>query len=367
MEPYIPLTLPLDASGWNWLTLAKKISSASAALAYYNGILESMINPAIFLSPLEVQEAVLSSRIEGTVTTIDDILKFEVNLLPESPSKQEDIKEVVNYRKAARRAYEWLNRGYAFNTTLICAIQEELMRGVRGKDKSPGELRKEQVWIGPKQSKIEQASYVPPEPLSLGGYLNNLFDFLKSDESEVLVQTAIMHAQFEIIHPFMDGNGRTGRIMIPLFLWHKKRLKSPMFYISEYFDEFREDYTSKLLSISHHNDWENWIHFFLDGITIQAQRNADKAGQVLQLYNDMKEFLPSVSNSSFVILALDALFSMPVFRTSDFVEKTGMNNQSAHRLLKQFKEAGILITLKKPAGSSPEVFQFEKLYHLLNS
>jgi Fic family protein len=362
----MPENLPLQSSRWNWQTLINKVSSASASLAYYNGILESMINPGIFLSPLETKEAVLSSRIEGTVTTIDEILKFEVDLKPEDSSKKNDIIEVLNYRNAMRRAKDWLQRELPFDLTMICAIQKDLMAGVRGKEKSPGELRKEQVWIGPKNCKLEEASYIPPEPLSLDTCMDNLIAYLKDDEPEVLIQTAIMHAQFEIIHPFMDGNGRTGRILIPLFLWHKKRLKSPMFYISEYFDEFREEYIENLLSISQNNDWEQWINFFLDAVTLQAKRNAEKASQVLQLYSEMKELVTSVSNSPFGIKVLDTLFSMPIFRSSDFINRSGLNHQTTYRMITRLKEVGVLTTLKKPAGRSPEVFRFDKFYQLLN-
>ena len=320
MKPYAPENLPLNASHWNWQKLANKVSNASASLAYYNGILETMINPDIFLSPLETKEAVFSSCIEGTVTTIDEILQFECDLKPEDNSKKNDIIEVLNYRKAMQHAKDWLQRELPFNIAMICSIHKELMAGVRGKDKSPGELRKEQVWIGPKKCKIEEAFYVPPEPLSLDILLDNLIAFIKDDEPEELIQTAIIHAQFEIIHPFMDGNGRTGRILIPLFLWYKKRLKSPMFYISEYFDEFREEYIENLLSISQNNDWEQWVNFFLDAVTLQAKRNAEKAKQILQLYDEMKDLVTLVSNSPFVITVLDTLFCMPVFRTSDFIK-----------------------------------------------
>lgn len=367
MKPFIPENLPPDFSRWNWPKLVKKVSLASDSLAYYNGVLESMINPSIFLSPLETKEAVLSSRIEGTVTTIDEVLKFEVDLKPEDDSKQADIIEVLNYRKAVRFANDWLQGGMPFNVTMICAIQNELMQGVRGKNKQPGELRKEQVWIGPKNSKIEDASFIPPEPLGINVYLEDLFAFLQKDEPEVLIQTAILHAQFEIIHPFLDGNGRTGRILIPLFLWQKRRLRSPMFYISEYFDEFRDDYVGNLTSISKNNDWEQWINFFLDAVTIQARRNANKARQVLQLYNEMKDLVATISNSPSGIKVLDTLFSMPMFRSSDFIQKSGLNRQTAHRIITRFKQEGMLVTIKKPAGSSPEVFQFDRLYHLLNN
>jgi len=365
MKPYVPEKLPLETSSWNWEKLINKVSNASANLAYYNGILGSMINPEIFLSPLETKEAIFSSRIEGTVTTIDEILKYEVDLKPEDSSKRNDIIEVLNYRKAMRSARGWLQQHLPFNRTMICAIQKDLMSGVRGKDKNPGEIRKQQVWIGPKNSGIEEASFIPPEPLGLDYWLDNLMDFLKDDDPETLIQTSIMHAQFEVIHPFMDGNGRTGRILIPLFLWHKKRLNSPMFYISEYFEEFREDYTGNLLSISQKNDWQQWISFFLDAVTFQAKRNAEKADQILLLYNEMKNLVTAVSNSSYGIKILYTLFSMPIFRNSDFMNMSGLNRQTSYRIITRLKKEGILTTFKRPAGRAPELYLFNKLYNLL--
>lgn len=365
MEPYIPNNLPPDSSRWNWQILIKKVSSASSSLAYYDGILESMINPNIFLTPLETKEAILSSRIEGTVTTLDEVLKYEVDLQPENAAKKNDIIEVLNYRKAMRHANSWLQQGFPFNITMVNAIQKELMQGVRGKDKMPGELRKEQVWIGPRNCPKEEATFVPPEPLGIKEYLGELIDFIHQDDHEVLIQTAIFHAQFEIIHPFMDGNGRTGRILIPLFLWYKNRIKSPMFYISEYFDRYRDGYISNLLSISRDNNWEDWINFFLDAIKIQAERNANKAKQVLSLYKEMKERIATISNSPYGIIVLDALFCMPIFRISDYERISGLNRQTVYRIIIRLKEEGILATIKKPVGRSPEIFRFEMLYKIL--
>lgn len=367
MEPFSPASLPLDSSHWNWEALANKVSAASSSLAYYNGILISMVNPSVFLSPLETREAILSSRIEGTVTTLDEVLKFEADIKPESESKRKDIIEVLNYRKATRYAKEWLDRGLPLNLTLVCAIQKELMSGVRGKDKNPGEVRTEQVWIGPPFCKIEEASYIPPEPLGLTAHLGNLFQFLEADNLEPLIQTAILHAQFEIIHPFLDGNGRTGRILIPLFLWHKKRLTAPMFYISEYLDENRDAYIQNLRFISQNNDWERWTNYFLDAIHVQANRNAQKALQVLRLYEEMKELVVKITKSPYGIRVLDNLFRMPILSSTDFGKLAELNPQTTYRMISRFKQEGILTTLREPSGRLPEILLFEKLYHLINN
>jgi len=365
MNPYIPEELPNNLSSLNWQKVAVKISDASAALAYYNGILQSMVNPAIFLSPLELKEAVLSSRIEGTITTVDEILKYEVDIKPESKSKQDDIIEVLNYRKATRAAKTWLDRKMPFNLTLICAIQNELIQGALGKGKHPGEIRKDQVWIGPKGCSMEEATYVPPEPLSLSIYLSNLNNYLSRTDQEVLIQTAIMHAQFEIIHPFSDGNGRTGRILIPIFLWWKNRISAPMFYISEYFDENRDQYVECLRRISDSRDWETWLLFFLEAISTQAKRNSEKANQVLGLYSSTRSRISAITKSPKANQVLDALFMTPIIRSSDFGRLAGLQPPTAHRIIALLKEEKILSTVARPAGRTPEVLMFDALFELV--
>jgi Fic family protein len=365
MNPYIPEKLPINLSKLNWETVTAKVSEASAALAYYNGILKSIINPAIFLSPLETREAVLSSRIEGTITTVDEVLKYEADLKPESIHKQDDIIEVLNYRKATRSAKEWLKRDLPFNLTLICAIQNELIQGTRGKEKHPGEIRNEQVWIGERNHPIEKATYVPPEPLGLKVHLSKLIDYMNRVDQEVLIQTAIMHAQFEIIHPFYDGNGRTGRILIPLFLWSKERISSPMFYISEYFDENRDQYVKNLRRISDAKDWEHWILFFLEAITVQAERNSKKASQVVNLYNEMRSTIAALTKSPHAMEVLDALFISPVLRPATFIKTSGLEQNSANRIIAKLKSENVLKTIKKHSGRRPEVLVFSELFKLI--
>ncbi len=365
MGPYTPQKLPVDIGKLNWQAAAIRIGQANSSLAYYNGILNSIPNPAIFLSPLETKEAVLSSRIEGTITTVDEVLKYEVDLKPESINKQEDIIEVLNYRKATRAAKEWLNRDLPFNLTLICGVQNELIDGARGKDKHPGEIRKEQVWIGPKGCPIDKAVYVPPEPLGLKNHLDNLIDFMNLSDQEYLVQAAIMHAQFEIIHPFYDGNGRTGRILIPLFLWRKGLISAPMFYISEFFVEKRDLYVENLRRITNENDWEYWILFFLEAVQIQAKRNNEKATQVLHLYKEMRDRIVDLTKSPYALKMLDSLFSAPIMKTADFIKFAGLEPKSAHRIISKLKDEKILVTVQKHSGRTSEILAFDKLYQIV--
>jgi Fic family protein len=366
MNPFTPQNFPLDLSKINWQAVAIKVGQANSALAYYDGMLNSIPNPAIFLSPLEIKEAVLSSRIEGTITTVDEVLKYEVDLKPDSLKKQEDIIEVLNYRKATKAAKEWLNREMPFNLTMICSIQKDLMDGVRGTDKHPGEIRKEQVWIGPEGCPIEEATYVPPEPLGLKVHLNNLIQFMNLKNQEVLVQTAIMHAQFEIIHPFCDGNGRTGRILIPLFLWRKKLISAPMFYISEYFDENRDEYIENLRRITSENNWESWIQFFLEAVQTQAKRNNEKATQVLDLYKEMSGRIVDITKSPNSIKVLDTLFTLPIFKTSDFIKIANLEANSVRRILSKLKREKILLTVQKHTGRTSEILVFDELYKIIH-
>lgn len=365
MEPYIPNPLPIDMTYWNWQELAPRIGFANRKLAYFDGVLSSIINPTLFLSPLETKEAVLSSKIEGTITTINEVLKFEANIKPESIRKQQDIQEVLNYRIAMRRAINWIEREMPFNVNLICNIQKELMTGVRGSNKQPGQIRTEQNWIGKQGAPIEQATYIPPEPLGLNDHLNNLINYIDRTDQEVIIQIAILHAQFELLHPFLDGNGRTGRILIPLFLWQKKLIKAPVFYISEYLEANRDSYYGNLSLISQKGEWENWVNFFLQAVATQADQNALKANQVLSLYQQMKTRIADISKSQHVIKILDAMFAFPIMESTNFIKITNLNRQTGNRIINRLKDKKILFTLREAAGRMPEILIFKELMNIL--
>ena len=232
MTPYKPDKLPL--TDLDYQRLLPLVGQANAALARYDGLLQGIPNPSVMLSPLTTQEAVLSSKIEGTQATVDEVLEQEAGLLKEG-EKYKDIQEISNYREALYSAREYL-KDYPIRLGFVRELHRILLDSVRGQDKTPGEFRKDQNWIGKYGCTIEQAKFVPPNPLQLQDFLQDWECYLNSDDIDFLLQTAVVHAQFEIIHPFKDGNGRIGRILIPLFLYQKKVLSQPMFYLSEYLE-----------------------------------------------------------------------------------------------------------------------------------
>jgi Fic family protein len=228
MQPFIPYVLPINELDWR--LLLPLVGQANAALARYDGLLAGIPNPAVMLSPLTTQEAVLSSKIEGTQATVDEVLEQEAGLLKEG-EKYEDIREISNYRQALYQAREYL-KDYPIRLAFVRELHRTLMNSVRGKDKTPGQFRLDQNWIGPLHCPIEQATFVPPNPIQLPDHLRAWEVYLDLDDVDFLIQTAVVHAQFELLHPFKDGNGRIGRILIPLFLYQKRVLSQPMFYLS---------------------------------------------------------------------------------------------------------------------------------------
>jgi len=218
MKPFIPDKLPLESI--NWESHVPLIGQANAALDRYDGMLQGIPNPGVFLSPLTTQEAVLSSKIEGTlVSSMEEVLEFEASPRePVEPSKKTDIQEIINYRTAMWKAMESIEeRPLCLN--LVKDLHGILLDSVRGRDKALGEFRRTQNYIAPPGSPIEQATYVPPSPELLPAVLDNWEKYMHFAEKDVLVHLAIVKAQFEIIHPFLDGNGRLGRMLIPLFLF----------------------------------------------------------------------------------------------------------------------------------------------------
>ena len=290
------------------------------------------------------------------------MLEHEAGILKEG-EKSKDIQEIVNYRTALFSAHEYLEER-PITLGFIRELHEVLLNSVRGQDKTPGEFRLDQNWIGPHGCSMEEATFVPPNPLQLPDHLGAFGDYLASDDIDILIRTAIMHAQFELLHPFRDGNGRIGRILIPLFLYQKKQLSQPMFYLSSYLESHREEYYQRLRAISQDGDWNGWIVFFLNAISIQAEINSKKVRTAMSLYDEMKEKIHDITHSQYSITVLDAIFNRPIFKTTDFVTETGINKQTAMGLLRQLKEDDILKTLEESSGSRPAVLCFSRLVNI---
>ena len=240
-----------------------------------------------------------------------------------------------------------------------------LLSGVRGHNKNPGEVRKEQNWIGTLGCSIEKATFVPPNPMQLSNYLENWERYASGNDIDVLIQTGILHAQFELLHPFKDGNGRLGRIIIPLFLFQKQALSRPMFYLSAYLEANRDEYYAKLQNISKFNDWNGWLEFFLTATTKQADANSVKIKKIITLYEEMKTRIYEVTKSKFVIQVLDVLFSRPIFSTKDFIIAIKeISKPTAMLLLKQLKKADILLEIQAGSGRRAAILCFPSLLNI---
>ncbi len=362
MKPFSPDHLPNDSLDWK--VFRSQLGPANRSIARFDGLLQSIPNPTVLLSPLTTQEAVLSSRIEGTQATLEEVLKFEADP-KQKTEKYQDIREIINYRKAIKYAVDELQER-PLTLNLLKKMHSILLDSVRGRNKSRGLFRTVQNWIGKPGSSIEEARFVPPDPVLLQDHLNNFEYYLNFDDEDVLVQVAIAHAQFEILHPFLDGNGRIGRILIPLFLYTKKVLHTPMFYISGYLESHRDEYYDRLKNITDEGDWENWIKFFLKAVIQQSTENIEKTKAVLNLYEEMKRKVVDATHSQYSLQALDALFNSPIFSTTDFQKNSKIPKASASRILSTLKEEGLIYTLREGRGNRPSSYVFDELIDIVN-
>ncbi len=364
MKPFVPHELPPE--NLDWKKLVPPIGKANAAIARYDGLLQSLINPAVLLSPMTTNEAVLSSRIEGTQASLGEVLEHDAGLdTGKSASINEDIKEISNYRKVLRIAEDELKKR-PISLGFIKSLHEVLLDSVRGKNKEPGLFRKDQNWIGKKGTPIENARFVPPAPFILQEHLEKWEKFLWQDNfSDPLVQLAIVHAQFEILHPFMDGNGRIGRLLIPLFLYMKKSLNSPMFYLSEYLETHRDEYYDGLLAITSDNNWQGWLEYFLQAIIIQSDTNISKAKDILRLYENLNDKFINTTHSQYAVPALDTFFKAPIINTVDFIKLSGIPNKvTVNDLLRKLAKIDIIKTLRKGRGRMPTVYALPDLLNI---
>ena len=350
-----------------WQILIPQIGPAAAALARYDGMVESIPNRQILLTPLTNREAVLSSRIEGTQATMGEVLQYEAGQIPASLERRADIQEVLNYRAAMRQAEDQLARE-PLSQRLIRETHRVLMKGLRGQGRSPGEYRRIPNRIGPPGCTEEQARFVPVEANRLPDAMSAWEGHIHKESTDKLVQLAILHAEFEALHPFLDGNGRLGRMLVPLFLWQVELIQEPVFYISAYFEANRESYNDGLLAVSRDDDWTRWCQFILHAIKTQAEENLAKAQGIIDLYNSMKSRVIDLTHSRFAIYALDWIFQRPIFRSADFISQQfsqqSLSKPTARRILDKLCDSGILETLVEGRGSRARLLVFPELLEI---
>lgn len=341
--------------------LMEPLLEATAALARYDQMLKGMHNSEIFLAPLRNQEAVVSSRMEGTISTMDEILQYEAEYAGEDASREvrHEVIETILYRRALGTAQRQLEQGHPFSQSLVKGIHSQLLSLGRGASKSPGAYKHEQNHIGDRDSR--SIRFVPISPEQLPGGMETLFGFLDSNPYPALIRTALAHVEFEALHPFEDGNGRVGRMLVTLMLWKYGSISAPHFYISRFFEEQKDEYIHRMRMVSRDGAWVPWCRFFLKAVARQAEQNLSAAESIRTLYEDMKIRFSSILSSKWAVQALDYIFANPVFRNSGFTKDSGIPAATASRFTRVLIEEKLLQTVRPPAGRRSAVFRFEPL------
>ncbi len=303
-----------------------------------------------------------SSRIEGTQASLSDLFFFEA-AESEEP-KVPDVREVRNYVRAMEYGIKRVQE-LPISTRLICEIHDILMRGVRGEHLTPGELRRSQNWIGPAGCSLNEAAFVPPPVEEMGKALSDWEKYLHSDPAETpLIQCALMHYQFEAIHPFLDGNGRVGRLLITFFLCEKEFLTQPLLYLSEFFDKHRDEYYSRLLAVSQKGEWRGWIDFFLRGVAHEAQDAIASAQKILELHSEYQAILmktKQIPESAHRLI--DEIFENPIISISRLSHKWKIPFNSVKRGVQRLMKIGILKESEERKRN--KIFYAPKLFDLL--
>lgn len=338
---------------------------ATAAISRYDQMLKSMHNSEILLAPLRNQEAVISSRMEGTISTMDEILQYEADYAEDeySPQVRADIVETVLYQRALKNARYAMSQGYPLGKSLLKTMHQQLLSYGRGASKSPGQFKTEQNYLADTLSR--KIVFVPIRPENLEDGLDALFAYIHEGADTVLVKTAVSHLEFEALHPFQDGNGRIGRILITLLLWSNQTISAPHFYISGYLEEHKERYIDLMRAVSAKGAWDEWVVFFLDAVKTQAMRNLEIAENMRSLYENMKPRFSEILSSKHALTMLDFVFTYPVFRNNNVPAKTNIAPASANRYTKALHEAGILRITEEGSGRKSTRYSFEPLMNVV--
>ncbi len=343
---FVPNPLPpeLDLD----LRLSQTLSAADRAVGKLEGLAGSVPNPHIFVWPLIRGEAVVSSRIEGTQADLDDLFAYgagQLSLRPDLPATpQDDVHEVYNYVRAMEYGLE-RRETLPVSLRFIRELHGILMEGVRGKDRTPGEFRTSSNWVGPPGSNLNTADYVPPpDGDELNSTLNEFERYVHTElKYPLLVELALIHYQFEAIHPFLDGNGRVGRLLVALLIVHWGILPEPLLYISEYFERNRDDYYNLLFAVSAEGAWGEWVEFFVRGVAEQAEVTNQRASALLSLQRDWREQLTATRASALPLSLVDSLFVSPFISIKSAQETLGVTYHTARKQVRKLEDAGIIV------------------------
>jgi Fic family protein len=317
------------------------LSSADRALGRLDGSIRTLPNPDLFIFMYIRKEAVLSSQIEGTQSSLNDLLEVEAEIF--DSERPRDVDEVLNYVQAMNYGLERLQT-LPLSNRLIREIHSVLLDGVRGGNAQPGEWRKIQNWIGPQGCTVKEASFVPPPPQQLEDILAQFEQFLHEESLPALLQIGMAHAQFETIHPFLDGNGRVGRLLIAFMLYQKGILEIPVLYISHYFKKQRQDYYELLQSVREQGSWEAWLKFFLQGIYEVSQEATVTARNIVDLREAHRQLIAEhfgrVAGNAMQVL--ETLYQKPIIKVKDIQQLIEVTYPAANQLMNKFVDHGLL-------------------------
>ena len=363
--PFIPPDLPpkLDLSG----ILALAVD-AHDAVARYDESIKRLPEPSIVRRSFETKEAVLSSKIEGTQATLREVMEYDIRLALDSETdKAKDYEEIHNYRLAIDIGRRWLEEEGAITVEFVKEMHRVLLSSVRGQDKSPGEFRQRQVYIGPPGATIQEATYVAPPKEEVDRLMNKLLQYAQTDHADfsALIEAALIHYQFEAIHPFEDGNGRIGRLLISMYLCKKGVTSLPNLYISEFLERHRREYYEALNLVSSEGDWLHWIGFFLRAVRQQAAISKERVGEIEKLYNGLRQNLRRFK-SGYAPDFLDALFKQPVFSPKRIADLANIDNQqTAYNLIQKFVEADLIREMDVGQQRGGRLFVFMPLMEII--
>jgi Fic family protein len=364
-KAFIPSPLPPDPPLRLDDEAVALLDNAAMALGRLDGLAINLPNPDLFVSMYVRKEAVLSSQIEGTQASLEDVLAFEVEAAKDRIPP--DTEEVVNYVRAMNYGMRRL-KALPMSLRLIREIHRELMRGVRGSERMPGEFRTSQNWIGPPGSTLAEATFVPPPPHAMTTALGDLEKFLHANIAlPPLIRCALVHAQFETIHPFLDGNGRVGRLLISFLLYHAGILARPLLYLSYFFKANRDAYYDRLNRVRFEDDWEGWTRFFLRGVAEVAKEAAETAMKILALRGRCERTIHRTTRraAANALRLLDYLFEHPVTTTAKVSAALQVSAPTANSLVAAFERAGLLRETTGQAWN--RVFSFEPYLRLLRA